>query len=242
LTLNRPDRRNALTPALLDELSAALDAVDADPNVRAVVLTGAGKGFCAGQDLDALPADGDVAELLRHHYAPVILRLVRLSKPVIAAVNGVAAGAGASLALACDLRIFADDGALLLAFINIGLVPDAGATFLLARHVGYGRAFELAVTGERLDAARAAAWGLANRVVPAADLAAAAESWAADLAQRPTAAIELTKQLLHAALTDNLEGMLALEANAQATAAATADHAEGVAAFRAKRAPNFQGR
>ncbi len=241
LTLNRPARRNALTPAMLDELGAALDRAADDENVRAVVLTGTGKGFCAGQDLDALPPGGDVAALLRNHYAPVILRLMDLPKPVIAAVNGVAAGAGASLALACDLRIMADDAALLLAFINIGLVPDAGATFLLARHVGYGRAFELAVTGERLDAAHALAWGLTNRVTPAAELTVAAEAWATELAQRPTVAIGLTKNLLHDALIQDLPEMLAREAIAQESAALTDDHAEGVAAFRSKRPPQFRG-
>ena len=241
LTLNRPERRNALTPALLDQLYAALTQITDDESVRAVVLTGAGKGFCAGQDLDALPPNGDVAELLRVHYAPVILQLVRMPKPVIAAVNGVAAGAGASLALACDLRIMADDAALLLAFINIGLVPDAGATFLLARHVGYGRSFEFATSGERLHAAQAQIWGIANRVVPVDELQAAAQAWASTLAQRPTAAIGLTKQLLHTALVEDLPAMLAHEAIAQRAAAATEDHTEGVAAFRAKRAPHFRG-
>ena len=245
ITLNRPDRRNALTPDMLDELGAALDRAAADPTVRAVLLTGAGRGFCAGQDLAALGDDSPpaaVLSLLLNHYKPVILRLVNLPKPVIAAVNGVAAGAGAALALACDLRIMADDAALLPAFINIGLVPDAGSTFLLARQVGYSRALELAIAGERLPAARCLELGLTNRVVPAAELPAAARAWAGELAQRPTAAVGQTKRLLHAALTHDLATMLDLEAAEQARAAATADHREGVAAFRAKRPPVFQGR
>ena len=245
ITLNRPDRRNALTPAMLDELAAALDRVAADPAIRAVVLTGAGKGFCAGQDLTALGDDiqpAAILSLLLNHYKPVILRLVELPKPVIAAVNGVAAGAGAALALACDLRVMADDAALLQAFINIGLVPDAGSTFLLARQVGYSRALELAVSGTRLPAARCLELGLTNRVVPAAELLDAALAWAGELAQRPTVAVGLTKRLLHAALTHDLATMIDREATEQAHAVATADHREGVDAFRAKRPPVFLGR
>ena len=242
ITLNRPDRRNALTPAMLDALGAALEQAEQDKQVRALVITGAGKGFCAGQELATLNEAVDIEALITQHYQPVILRLCHLPKPIIAAVNGVAAGAGAAIALACDLRVMADDAALLQAFINIGLVPDAGMTYFLARQVGYSRALELAISGERLGAERAFALGLTNRVVPAAELLTASQEWAAELAQRPTVAIGLTKQLLNAALVHDLPTMLAQEAAQQAVAAATLDHKEGLAAFREKRAPHFVGK
>ncbi len=242
ITLNRPERRNALTSVMLDELHHALEEASADERVRALVIAGAGKGFCAGQELTELDASMDIQRHLTEHYQPVILHLCQLPKPVIAAVNGVAAGAGAALALACDLRVMAEDASLFSAFINIGLVPDAGTTYFLARQVGYSRALEIATSGERLEAERALTLGLTNRVVPATELLASAQAWATQLAQRPTLAIGLTKQLLHAALVHDLPTMLAQEAIQQATAAATVDHQEGMAAFREKRTPNFIGK
>lgn len=244
IQLNRPERRNALTAPMLAALDAALAQAAEDPEVRAVVLAGAGQSFCAGQDLAALGAAAtgeQVRVIIRQSYAPVIQRLCTMPKPVIGAINGVAAGAGLSLALACDLRIMADDASLLAAFVNIGLAPDAGSSWLLARLVGYSRAFEIAVSGARLPADRCLALGLTNRIVPAPELAAAAQGWAAELAQGPTLAIGLTKQLFHEALSSNLEEMLEREAKLQALAVESADHREGVAAFREKRAPRFQG-
>jgi 2-(1,2-epoxy-1,2-dihydrophenyl)acetyl-CoA isomerase len=245
LRLNRPERRNALTAPLLAELARALDHAAAEPAVRAVVLTGEGKSFCAGQDLAALGGAAradDVRMMIRDSYAPVILKLCTLPKPVIAAVNGAAAGAGASLALACDLRVLAEDASLVQAFINIGLVPDAGSTWLLTRLVGYSRAFELAISGARIPAQRGLELALANRVVPPGELLETAQGWAAELAQGPTLAIGLTKQLFQPAAQHSLAEMLALEAEQQAIAIQSADHREGVAAFREKRSPQFSGR
>ncbi len=245
ITLNRPERRNAVTAAMLDELTAAFGRAAADQSVRAVVLTGTGAGFCAGQDLGSfggIATREAVRSAVLDHYKPLILRMVTLPKPIIGAINGVAAGAGASLALACDLRIMADDASLMEAFINIGLVPDAGSSWFLTRLVGYSRAFEIAIEGERITAQRCLALGLANRVTPATTLLADAHAWAHELAQRPTYAIGLTKQVLLQATERNLEAIIELEADLQGEAVASQDHREGVAAFMQKRKPIFQGR
>ncbi len=244
LTLNRPQRRNALTPDLLQALYAACTRAERDPEVRALLITGAGKGFCAGQDLsifDGVPSPAEVRSLVLESYRPLIQRIVGLEKPVIAAINGVAAGAGASLALACDLRIMAHDATLLMAFSNIGLVPDAGATYFLARLVGYSRAFEIAALGERIAASRCLELGLTNWVTGADTLADDAMAHATRLAERPTIALGLTKRALHVATQEPLAEILTLEAELQATAAATADHREGIRAFAEKRLPAFQG-
>lgn len=245
LTLNRPERRNAVTPTLLHELRLALDRAAADPTVRALVLTGAGKGFCAGQDLSAFAglADPDqVRATVIEHYKPVIMRLCTIEKPIIAAINGAAAGAGASLALACDLRIMADDATLVQAFSNIGLVPDAGSSWFLVRLVGYSRALEIAISGERIAAQRCLDLGLANRVVPAAALASAAQEWAHQLAQRPTLALGLTKRLMQQAGDRDLETIIHQEAELQTIAIRSHDHREGVTAFLEKRQPVFVGK
>ncbi|MEZ4681860.1 MAG: enoyl-CoA hydratase-related protein [Caldilineaceae bacterium] len=245
ITLNRPERRNAFTPAMLAALRNAFVQAGDDVTVRAVLLTGAGKGFCAGQDLaifDGVPSPDRVREIVLDAYRPMIQSIVALEKPVIAAINGVAAGAGASLALACDLRIMAHDASILMAFSNIGLVPDAGASWFLTRLVGYSRAYEIAALGERIYAERCLEIGLTNWVTGADTLAEDALARALSLAQRPTLALGLTKRALMAATGQTLDEILFLEAELQAQAAATADHSEGVLAFAEKRMPNFQGR
>ncbi len=245
VTMNRPERRNALDRALERDLTAALEQARDDTEVRAVVLTGAGKGFCAGADLTSFGGRITGEQAQRHiltAYWPLVALLVTMPKPVIAAVNGVAAGAGCSLALACDLVVMADDASLLQAFSNLGLVPDAGSSWLLARQVGYRLAYQIAVEGERIPAARCLEVGLANRVVPADRLLAEAQAWAARLAQRPTLALGLTKQTMQTALTASLEETVRLEAALQARCFESEDHAEGLAAFLEKREPQFKGR
>lgn len=244
ITLNRPAKRNAFTPEMLQALRSAFTAAAEDSAVRAVLLTGAGKGFCAGQDLaifDGVPSPARVKEVVLDYYRPMIQSMVALPKPLLAAVNGVAAGAGASLALACDLRIMAHDASLLMAFSNIGLVPDAGASWFLTRLVGYSRAFEIAALGERVTAERALELGLANWITGADTLAEDALARAQRLADRPTLALGMTKQALLQATGQPLDDILLLEAELQAQAAATADHREGIAAFAAKRPPLFRG-
>ncbi|MDX6496346.1 MAG: 2-(1,2-epoxy,2-dihydrophenyl)acetyl-CoA isomerase [Gaiellales bacterium] len=242
ITLNRPEVLNAFDRSMHEQLSAALQQ-SADPAVRAVVVTGAGRGFCVGQDVAEFPADPrDVGELLRRNYNPNMLAIRALEKPVIAAVNGVAAGAGLALALACDIRLAADTASLVPAFIGIGLVPDSGLSHTLPRIIGPSEAFEWLVSGEKLSAEQARARGLVSRVVPAHDLAAEAAAMAADLAARPTRAIAMTKRLLDASIGATLELQLEDEALMQTEAAAGEDFAEGVAAFREKRPARFTGR
>lgn len=245
VTLNRPRRRNAINVAVLTRLREAFERADEDDSVRAVLLRGAGPGFCAGADLMSFaeaPTPEDVRDYLETHYAPLIGQMVALPVPILAAVNGVAAGAGASLALACDLRVMAEDAALLQAFINIGLVPDAGGTYLLARQVGYSRAFELAISGEPLPAARCLELGLCNRVVAPGELEDEAMAWARQLARRPTRTVGLTKRALHRAMTSTIDEAIAFEARMQMEAVTTEDHVEGITAFVMKREPEFKGR
>ena len=244
LTLNRPERRNAFTHQMLRELADAVQRCATDETIRAVLIGGAGKGFCAGQDLstfDGVPAPDDVYDAVMNYYKPLIMALTGLEKPVIAAIQGAAAGAGVSLALACDLRIMAADAYLMLAFSNIGLVPDAGASWFMTRHLGYSRAFQLAAAAERLDAARCLEMGLANRVVAAERLPDAALSWAHELAARPTRALGMTKKAMLHALHSSLAETIELEAKMQSLAVQTQDHQEGVAAFLQRRTPAFTG-
>ena len=243
ITLDRPEALNALTVAVKVALREALEAIAADRAVRAVILTGAGRAFCAGQDLaererpDAAPLD----EELRERYNPIILALRSMGQPVIAAVNGVAAGAGASLAFACDLRIAATDARFVLAFGKIGLVPDSGATWFLPRLIGQARAAELAFVGDPISAEEALRIGLVSRVVPADDLLTEARTIADRIAAGAPLANALTKTALERAATIDLETALEGEAKLQGIAGASADHAEGLAAFREKRAPRFSG-
>jgi 2-(1,2-epoxy-1,2-dihydrophenyl)acetyl-CoA isomerase len=247
VTLNRPDALNAWTPELGRELLGVLQRLAADPQARAVVITGAGRAFSAGADVKnprELTPDGepDLSTRLREIYNPVVLAVREMRKPVIAAVNGVAAGLGCSLALACDLIVAAESAYFLQAFVRLGVVPDAGAAHHLAARVGRARAAELTMLGERLPAATALEWGLVNRVVPDAELAGAVAELAARLAQGPTVALGNIKRVLDGpGGTEALAAQLEFEATLQQEHATTADYAEGVAAFREKRAPNFRG-
>jgi len=242
ITLNRPDVLNAFNGAMHAALAVAIKDARS-PEVRAVVITGAGRGFCVGQDLTEFrEAPGDIGERLRGSYHPNILAIRALEKPVVAAVNGPAAGAGLSLACACDLRIAADSATFVPAFINIGLVPDSGGTFFVRRLLGYARAFEWLSSGRRLSAAEAHGWGLVSEVVPADELAGRAAELAGELAAMPTAAIGMTKRLLDNAETATLEEQLEREAQLQTAATRSEDFREGVAAFLEKRPPRFAGR
>jgi 2-(1,2-epoxy-1,2-dihydrophenyl)acetyl-CoA isomerase len=243
ITLNRPDALNALTVPMKRELLAALRSVERDRAVRAVILTGAGRAFSAGQDLrerlepDAAPLGVE----LRERYNPIIRAMRGLEKPIVGAINGVAAGAGASLAFACDLRIAADGASFALAFGRVGLVPDSGATWLLPRLVGGARAAEIALLNDAVPASAALSMGLVTRVVPAPELAEAAHEMAGRLAQGAPIALALTKRALNAAWDRSLDEALEYEAFLQDLAGRTRDHAEGIAAFMEKRPPRFSG-
>ncbi|MBD0290823.1 MAG: enoyl-CoA hydratase/isomerase family protein [Thermoleophilia bacterium] len=242
ITLNRPEVLNALNGAMQEALGAALREAR-DREVRAVVVTGAGRGFCVGQDLrEFREAAGDVGGRLRASYHPNVLALHTLEKPVLAAVNGAAAGAGLSLACACDLRIASEEATFVPAFVNVGLVPDSGASFFVTRLLGYARAFEWLSSGRRLPAQEALAWGLAGELVEADGLGDRAAEVAASLAAMPTRAVGMTKRLLARAASATLEEQLEWEAQLQAAAAGTDDFREGVAAFLEKRPPDFRGR
>jgi 2-(1,2-epoxy-1,2-dihydrophenyl)acetyl-CoA isomerase len=240
ITLNRPDKLNAFTRALHEELHAALEEAR-DPAVRAVVITGAGRGFSAGQDLGAFGEAGDVGAILRATYHVNVRAIRSLEKPVIAAVNGVCAGAGLSLACACDIRLASDAAFFVPGFVGIGLIPDSGGTYFLQRLLGTARAFEWMTSNRRLTAAEAHAWGLVSEVVEAESFALRVAEKAAALAAGPTRAIALTKRLYDEAATSSLEEQLEREAEAQAEAAQTNDFYEGVAAFGEKREARFSG-
>src|SRR5205085_8235046 len=241
ITLNRPEVLNAFNRALHAAWRGALKEAR-DPEVRAVVLTGAGRGFSAGQDLKEFGQAPDVADALRSSYHPNVLAIRALEKPVLAAVNGVCAGAGLSLACVCDFRIAADNASFVPGFIGIGLVPDAGGTFFLNRLLGASRAFEWMTSNRRLTAAEAHAWGLVSEVVEADALQTRAAEVAATYAALPTRGIGMTKRLFDHAAGATLEEQLELEAQLQAAATETDDFREGVSAFLEKRAPKFTGR
>jgi 2-(1,2-epoxy-1,2-dihydrophenyl)acetyl-CoA isomerase len=241
ITLNRPDVLNAFNLEVHRGLAGALRDARSD-DVRAVVLTGAGRAFCVGQDLTEFrEAPGDIGSRLRENYHPNVLAIRRLEKPVIAAVNGVAAGAGMSFACACDLRIAADSASFVPAFINIGLVPDSGGSYFVTRILGPARAFEWLTSGRKLTAAEAHAWGLVSEVVETGALADRVAEVAAELAALPTRGIGMTKRLIDHAFGVQLERQLEREAELQAAATQTGDFKEGVAAFLEKRPPEFRG-
>jgi len=243
ITFDRPDALNALTIPIKVALLDALRSIGEDRSIRAVILTGAGRAFCAGQDLaerddpDAPPLDVE----LRERYNPIVRAIRALDQPVIAAVNGVAAGAGASLAFACDLRIASADARFVLAFGRIGLVPDSGATWFLPRLVGAARAAEIALVGDPIDADEALRIGLVDRVVPPDTLMAEARAMADRLAAGAPRALAMTKHALQRSWSIDLDAALEDEARLQGEAGATSDHAEGLAAFREKRPPRFTG-
>jgi 2-(1,2-epoxy-1,2-dihydrophenyl)acetyl-CoA isomerase len=241
ITLNRPDVLNAFNRAMHAALRAALKEA-ADPEVRAVVLTGAGRGFSAGQDLTEFQEMPDVRASLQETYHPNVLAIRALEKPVIAAVNGVCAGAGLSLAVACDIRIAAADAAFVPGFAGIGLVPDAGGTHFIHRLLGASRAFEWMGSNRRLTATEALDWGIVSEVLDTDALQARAAEYAATFAAGPTRAIGMTKRLFDHAETATLEEQLELEAQLQSVATQSDDFREGVTAFVEKRPPRFTGR
>lgn len=248
VTLNRPEVLNAFNDAMTRALLDALAVAARDSAIRAVLLAGAGRAFSAGQDLnefatlDRQSRPGSVHDHLAQTYNPIVTQIRTIEKPVLAALNGITAGVGLSVALACDLRLAADDATFTLGFSRIGLVPDGGASLLLPLLVGLGRATELAFTSDRVDAREAHRIGLVNRVAPAAELLEESHALAARLAAMPTRALGLTKRAFNRALLPELAGWLDYEAHLQEIASRTEDHQEGVAAFREKRQATFTGR
>ena len=246
LTLNRPDRLNSFNEAMHADIRAALALLRADASVRVLVLSGAGRAFCAGQDLaDRATAPGEappnLGDTVERNYAPLVLALQDLRVPVIAAVNGIAAGAGSSLALACDLVVAARSASFLQAFSKVGLIPDTGGTWFLPQRVGMARAMGLALLAEKLPAEKAAEWGLIWACVDDAEFSATVDRLAAQLAAAPTRALLRTRQAMRAGMTQSLEQQLDLECSFMRELGASLDYREGVNAFIEKRAPKFAG-
>jgi 2-(1,2-epoxy-1,2-dihydrophenyl)acetyl-CoA isomerase len=244
VTLNRPDVLNAFNDQMSYEMQDALRQAERDESVRCIVITGAGKGFCSGQDLRDRTETEQFSFVwsLRRRYNPIISRLRTIEKPVIAAVNGVAAGAGCSLALACDLRIASETASFIEVFARVGLVPDSGSTYFLPRLVGLGKAFEMCYLTDPVSAAEAARIGLVNWAVPPDELASRTREVAGRLSRGPTRAYALIKRALNRNLFASLESALDYEAMVQEIAGRTDDHGEGVAAFLEKRSPSYRGR
>ncbi|MDF2040084.1 enoyl-CoA hydratase-related protein [Cytobacillus oceanisediminis] len=242
ISLNRPDKLNAFTEQLNKEVQQSIKQASRDKEVRCLVITGEGRAFCSGQDLQGVNEDMDHGEVLRRFYNPMVLELHKCKKPVIAAVNGVAAGAGMSLALACDFRLLSDKASFLEAFIHVGLVPDAGNLYFLPKLIGHAKAMELAVLGEKVNAQEAKELGLATKVIPMDKWQDEITAFAERLASMPTAAIAIIKKNLKASWESTLEECLERDAQGQRLAGLTLDHKEGVAAFMQKRKPVFQGK
>lgn len=241
ITLNRPDKLNSFNEKMHRELQDALKQAGRDGSVRCLVLTGGGKAFCAGQDLEEAMSKGPLGDTVRRFYNPLIQALRSLEKPIIAAVNGAAAGAGASLALACDLIVMSEKSYLMLAFVKVGLVPDSGASYWLPRLIGYHPAMEMALSGDRMTAQRALELGVCNQVVAPEALAGTVSELASKLAKGPRS-MGLIKRQFHRGMSWGLDEVLEYEAYGQEIAGQTADAQEGIAAFLAKREPNFQGK
>lgn len=244
ITLNRPDVLNAFNRKMTDEIQDALKKAERDSTVRCIVFIGAGRAFSSGEDLKARTAEGnsDFGSTLRDRYNPIVLKMRNIEKPVLGSINGVAAGAGCSLALACDMRIASEKARFIEVFVRVGLVPDSGSTFFLPRLVGLGKALEMAFLGDEVGAEEALRLGLVNRVVPPEELESATRELALRLAKGPTKAIGLAKRAMNRALHMDLEQILDYEVYAQETAGASSDHKEGLAAFSEKRPPNFAGK
>jgi 2-(1,2-epoxy-1,2-dihydrophenyl)acetyl-CoA isomerase len=245
LTLNRPDVLNSFNLALARALQAALAGAATDPAIRCVLLTGAGRGFCAGQDLASVTLDPavpiDIGAIIREQYNPIVRAIWNMEKPVVCAVNGVAAGAGANIALACDIVLASTEASFIQSFCKLGLIPDSGGTWLLPRLVGAARAAALVLLGEKLPATTAREWGLIYQTCEPADLMEKALALAVHLATQPTRALGLTKRALNAALEQGLDAQLDTEELIQTEAGRSADFAEGVQAFLQKRKPVFTG-
>lgn len=243
IRLNRPDKFNSFNREMALALQAALDQAESDKNTRAILLTGEGKAFCAGQDLsEAIDSSGPgISRIVSEHYNPIILRLRRIEKPVVCAVNGVAAGAGANIALACDVVIAGESASFIQAFSRIGLIPDSGGTFTLPRLIGFQRASALMMLGDKVSATEALQMGMLYKTAADDQLAAEAMKIAQTLAQMPTIGIGLTKKLLNESMTNDLGKQLSREGEEQVKAAQTYDYNEGVKAFLEKRKPVFKG-
>jgi 2-(1,2-epoxy-1,2-dihydrophenyl)acetyl-CoA isomerase len=244
ITLNRPDKYNSYNRDMAMALQGYLDDCEKDDEIRCIYLTGSGKGFCAGQDLSEAtnPTPEEFGKIVEENYNPTILRLRTIEKPIIAAVNGVAAGAGANLALACDIVVAAESASFIQAFSKIGLIPDSGGTFFLPRLVGMQRAAALMMTGEKVSAADAVAMGMIYKCYPDNDFESHSKKMAGSLAQMPTRGIGLTKRLLNRTFSNDLQQQLGMEKEVQMQAGSTHDFREGVQAFLEKRKPVFKGK
>ena len=245
ITLNRPERYNAVNQDLVDGISESLNKAKTDDTVRSIVMTGAGKGFCAGADMNVF--GGEVTpeqrrDYIIEQYQPLMHQFFNLNKPIIGAINGTAAGVGAAFALACDLRVMSEKSAILYAFVNIGLGPDGGASWLLSRQVGYSKAFEIATSGKKVMGQECLELGLTNKIVENNEIVNDAIKWAKELAKRPTLAIGIAKEDIFHSMNNDLNSTISFEAERQVLAFKSHDLKEGVAAFIEKRKPNFKGK